>query len=164
MFDSSFTQLFCSSSLSTFAVQAISRLVSREKNSMTNLICSFLILLSISVIQVNLCEKLLFLHIVHWIISSVHENSKLRTISEHIANTNYFVLYFVLFWHSDQFVCTTCSDSVLILEFMYWTGNSIENLFSYCGLVDARISTSVKDLPVPIFQSWSFVRRQHNFY
>ena len=31
---------------------------------------------------------------------------------------------------------------------MHWTGNSTSNLLSYCGLVDARISTSGKDLPV----------------
>ena len=31
---------------------------------------------------------------------------------------------------------------------MYWTGNSINNLLSYCGLVDARIKASDKDLPV----------------
>ena len=31
---------------------------------------------------------------------------------------------------------------------MYWTGKSMNNLLSYCGLVDARISASEKDLPV----------------
>ena len=31
---------------------------------------------------------------------------------------------------------------------MYWTCNSLSNLLSYCGLVDARISASDKDLPV----------------
>ena len=40
---------------------------------------------------------------------------------------------------------TTCSDFVV---FMYWTGKSMNNLLSYCGLVDARISASEKDLPV----------------
>ena len=29
-------------------------------------------------------------------------------------------------------------------------GNPTNNLLSYCGLVDARISASEKDLPVPI--------------
>jgi hypothetical protein len=29
-------------------------------------------------------------------------------------------------------------------------GNSMNNLLSYCGLVDARISASEKDLPVEI--------------
>ena len=40
---------------------------------------------------------------------------------------------------------TTCSELVV---FMYWTGKSINNLLSYCGLVVARISASEKDLPV----------------
>ena len=31
---------------------------------------------------------------------------------------------------------------------MYWTGKSINNLLPYCGLVDAVISASEKDLPV----------------
>ena len=44
-----------------------------------------------------------------------------------------------------QFVYTTCSELVV---FMYWTWNSMNNLLSYCGLVDARISASEKDLPV----------------
>ena len=39
---------------------------------------------------------------------------------------------------------TTCSELVI---FMYWTCKSINNLFSYCGLVDARIRASNKDLP-----------------
>ena len=32
---------------------------------------------------------------------------------------------------------------------MYWTRNSMNNLLSYFGYVDARISASEKDLPVP---------------
>ena len=36
----------------------------------------------------------------------------------------------------------------LQVQFMYWTRNSMNNLLSYCGLVDARISASEKDLPV----------------
>jgi hypothetical protein len=31
---------------------------------------------------------------------------------------------------------------------MYWTGNSMNNLLSYCGLIDAKIRASDKDLPV----------------
>ena len=41
---------------------------------------------------------------------------------------------------------TTCSELVV---FMYRTGKSMNNLLSYCGLVDARISASEKDLPMP---------------
>ena len=44
-----------------------------------------------------------------------------------------------------QFVYTTCSELGI---FMYWTGKSMNNLLSYCGLADARISASEKDLPV----------------
>ena len=44
-----------------------------------------------------------------------------------------------------QIVYTTCSELAI---FMYWTFNSMNNLLSYCGLVDARISASEKDLPV----------------
>ena len=40
---------------------------------------------------------------------------------------------------------TTCSELVV---FMYRTGKLMNNLLSYCGLVDARISASEKDLPV----------------
>ena len=40
---------------------------------------------------------------------------------------------------------TTCSELVV---FMYRTGKSMNNLLSYCGLVDARIRASNKDLPV----------------
>ena len=50
-----------------------------------------------------------------------------------------------LFWHSEPFVYTTCSELGI---FMYWTCNSVNNLLSYYGLVDARISASDKDLPV----------------
>ena len=31
---------------------------------------------------------------------------------------------------------------------MYWTGESMKNLLSYCGLVKVRISASEKDLHV----------------
>ena len=40
---------------------------------------------------------------------------------------------------------TTCSELVV---FMYLTGKSMNNLLSYCGLVDAKIFASEKDLPV----------------
>ena len=39
----------------------------------------------------------------------------------------------------------TCSELAI---FMFRTRNSMNNLLSYCGLVDARISASEKDLPV----------------
>ena len=66
----------------------------------------------------------------------------MKTTGEHVLHTNCF-----LFWYSEQFMYTTCSELGI---FMYWTGNSMNNLLSYCGLVDARISASEKDLPVQI--------------
>ena len=38
-----------------------------------------------------------------------------------------------------------CSELAI---FMFWTRNSMNNLSSYCGLVDTRIRASDKDLPV----------------
>ena len=35
-----------------------------------------------------------------------------------------------------------------LVVFMYWTGKSMNNLLSYFGLVDPRISASDKDLSV----------------
>ena len=46
-----------------------------------------------------------------------------------------------------QFVYTTSSELGI---FMYWTCNSMDNLPTYCGLVDASISASDKNLPVQI--------------
>ena len=43
-----------------------------------------------------------------------------------------------------EFVYTTCPAGILSLQFS-WTMN---NLLSYCGLVDARISASDKYSPV----------------
>ena len=43
----------------------------------------------------------------------------------------------------------TCSVYVLRL---YFHGNSMNNLLSYCGLIDAKIRASDKDLPVMILQ------------
>ena len=45
----------------------------------------------------------------------------------------------------NQFMYTTCSELGI---FMYWSGNSMNNLLSYSGLVDVKIRASDKDLPV----------------
>ena len=60
--------------------------------------------------------------------------------SEHVVYVNCSE-----FQNKKQFMYTTCSELVV---FMYRTGKSMNNLLSYCGLVDARISASDKDLPV----------------
>ena len=53
----------------------------------------------------------------------------------------------VFFWHSQQFMYIKCSE---LAVFMYWTCNSMNKLLSNCGLVDAKIRASEKDLPVLI--------------
>ena len=40
--------------------------------------------------------------------------------------------------------------------FIYWTCNSMNNLLSYFGLVDAKIRASDKDLPVLLSDWWPF--------
>ena len=68
--------------------------------------------------------------------------------------------------HGENMLCTKivmsvknnfCTQQVLLRSelaiFMYWTCNSMNNLSSYCGLVDAKIRGFDKDLPVP---QWAF--------
>ena len=52
--------------------------------------------------------------------------------------------------NKNQFVYTTCPELVI---FLYWICNSMNNLLSYCGLLDARIRASDKDLPIHKY-SW----------
>jgi hypothetical protein len=52
-------------------------------------------------------------------------------------------------------IYTTCSE---LVNFMYWIGNSMNNLLSYCGLVDAGMRASYKDLPVTQNTTSDFVR------
>ena len=62
--------------------------------------------------------------------------------------------------HGENILCTKivvnvrnnfCTQHVLprfeLGIFMYWTCNSMNNLSSYCGLVDTKIRASDKDLP-----------------
>ena len=81
------------------------------------------------------------------------------TSSEHVVYLNCSGLK--LFWMSKQKQKTTyvhnmfsnvlsifwaCSELAI---FMHWTGDSINNLLSCCGLVDVRTNANEKDLPVP---------------
>ena len=72
------------------------------------------------------------------------------TSSEHVMYINFSECQN----KNKQLVYTTCFE---LVAFMYWTCNSINNMLSYGGLVDAKIRASDKDLPVPkLF--WSTVR------
>ena len=77
--------------------------------------------------------------------------------------------------HGENMLCTKivlnvrnnfCTQHVLprfeLGIFMYWTCNSMNNLSSYCGLVDAKIRASDKDLPVSWQLQKSFFIYQKN--
>ena len=46
---------------------------------------------------------------------------------------------------------------------MYWTGKLMNNLLSYCGLVDVRINAPDKDLPVTICGIKHFLKVNFEF-
>ena len=64
---------------------------------------------------------------------------ELRVQFCNVVYTNCFFLF--LFWHSKQFMYTKCSELGI---FTYWIRNSMNNLLSYYGLVNGRISASEK--------------------
>ena len=97
-------------------------------------------------IQVNLCQMHLFWHqLTHIVTKDCLLNYKFSTWKLHAQNMGrtccVHKLFLFLFWHSEQFMYTTCSDLGI---FMYWTCNSMNNLLSNCGLVDARMSVLKK--------------------
>ena len=72
--------------------------------------------------------------------------------SEHVENMLriqivFFLTFRTIYVHN---MFSTCSELVI---FMYWSGKSMNNLLSYCGLGDVRMNASEKDLPV---WSWPF--------
>ena len=84
--------------------------------------------------------------IVHWFTSSIRENYNHRTCGEHVVHTNCFFVFVLTFKTIYAHIMfSLCSELVV---FMYWTGKSMNNLLSHCGLVDARISASEKELRV----------------
>ena len=76
-----------------------------------------------TLLQVNLCQQLFFLQ-----------------------NMEGTCCVQKLFWMSETISVHNIRFELGI--FMYWTCNSMNNLSSYCGLVDAKIRASDKELPV----------------
>ena len=68
------------------------------------------------------------------------------------AHKLFFVFVLTLRTIYAQNMFSPCSELVV---FMYWTCNSMNNLLTYCGLVDPRISASDKDLPVKVTLDFS---------
>ena len=79
-----------------------------------------------STVQVNLCQKLLFLQ------------NKGRTCCVHR-------LFWILKAISVHNMFSPCIELGI---FTHWNCKSMNNLSSYCGLVDTKIRPSDKDLPV----------------
>ena len=74
------------------------------------------------------------------------DQNMLRTWWEHVVWKFYcffFVLTFRTIYVDNKF--STCSELGI---FMFWICNSMNNLLSYCGLVDTTISAFEKDLPI----------------
>ena len=81
---------------------------------------------SIHEIQLNLCQKLLFLHQLshntttdcslnyEFSTQKLQAQNMHKTCSEYVVYTNCFLF---LFWHSEQFMYTTCYEHVLSFQF-----------------------------------------------
>ena len=67
---------------------------------------------------------------------------KKNTTSEHVVYKHCFEDQNK---NKKQCLYTTCSEVVF---FLYWSQESMNNLSSYCGLTDSRMSASDTDLPV----------------
>ena len=78
-------------------------------------------------------------------------NYKFSTWKVQSQNMGRTCCVYKLFWMSKQktihvqHMFSSCSELAI---FMYWTRKSMNNLSSYYGLVDAKIRTPGKDLPV----------------
>ena len=99
--------------------------------------------------QVNLCQKLSFLNqLTH---NATRDGSLIppkNTSSEHVVYKNCF------FCFCSDIQNNICTQLVLNL---YFSGESMNNILSYCGLTDARMKASEKDLPVVVI-----VRKCHS--
>ena len=88
-------------------------------------------------VQVNLCQKLLFLHqLTHNMTTDCSLNYKFNTWKFQAQTWGEHVVYRNCFWHSEQFLYTTCSPHVLQKEelltkiYLYWCNYELTN-FSY---------------------------------
>ena len=107
-------------------------------------------------VEVNLCQKHLFLHqLTHNITTDCFLNCEFSTRKlqvQYMLCTQ--IGFFCFCFHIQNNLSTQ------LVVFMYWTRNLMNNLLSYCGLVDARISASENFLPllkkVFSFDTWFF--------
>ena len=76
---------------------------------------------AVELIQVNLCQKLLFLHqLIHNITTDCSLLMKIVS-SEYMQNMLCTqIVVFVLFWHSEQFLYTACSNPCSAKKKSFW--------------------------------------------
>ena len=107
-------------------------------------------------VQVNLCQKLFFsCQLTHNVTTDCSLNYEFSTWKLQAQN---MMCTWIVLNVKTKTKNNLCSQHVLPMFypcselgiFMYWTGNSMNNLLSHCGLVDAKIRASDKDLPVLI--------------
>ena len=92
--------------------------------------------------EVNLCQKLSFLNqLTHNMTRDCSLNYKKNTSSEHLVHKNCLCF---------DIKNNNCTQHVLNL---YFSGDSMNNLLSYCGLADSKMRASEDDLPVP--KTWA---------
>ena len=90
------------------------RIVTNIETSSANLSVS-----KLNKIQVNLCQKLLFLHqLTHNMTTGCSLNYKFNTWKFQAQTWEEHVVYKTCFWHSEQYLYTTCSPHVLQKEWL----------------------------------------------
>ena len=95
------------------------------------------------------------------VICLIWKSKKMLTVFSPISYKLFLQVNLLFGEHGEYMLCTEiilnvknnfCTQQVLSMFwngiFMYWTCNSMNNLLSCCGLVDAKIRASDKDLPV----------------
>ena len=134
------------------------------QRNVLELILGYQISLKIALVQVNLCQKLLFLYqLTHNMTTDCSLNYKFNTWKFQAQNMLCKQIVFCFCFDIKNNLCaqhvlpmfSPCSELGI---FMYWTRKSMNNLLSYFGLVDKRIRASKKDLPVPQM-NWGWIVR-----
>jgi hypothetical protein len=111
-------------------------------------------------IQVNLFQKHLFLHqLIHNMRTDCSLNYEFSTRKIQVQNMLCTKIVFC-FDIQNNF----CTQHVLNLHFSYWTHDSMNNLLSYCGLSDSRMSASDTDLPVFAFSFSKLIMKRKKFF
>ena len=100
------------------------------------------IIIAVLKLQLNLCQKISFLNLLTHNMTrdcslNPLKNRKIQVQNMLSTNNKYC------------FECQKNQETIFVpVVILYFLGNSMSNLLSYCGLTDARMRASEKDLPV----------------